>query len=251
MPGKFNKVKFNFIISIFTIAAFSCSSPSFTNNENNSENENNSSYEILKDHLTNVFLAPEEVCVNAAPYKNNVILSWKDNGAPFYWIYKNTENDFSSADCILNSATSGENLNEISLDESGTYYFWVKATGGISEDSITSNFSDSVSFDFHYSELTAPKNVVASVSKTGNAVSLKWDDTDASRYWIYVNRVNDCESAVCIARHETSGSICQDITLYGEGEYYFWVKAADDYREDARTSDFSVPVRFVYKNKNI
>ena len=69
---------------------------------------------------------------------NTINLTWDAvDGIDYYWIYYSTENDVSRA------------KTSISLSESGTYYFWVKSANTYySDDAITSDFSESVSFTY-------------------------------------------------------------------------------------------------------
>ncbi len=198
----------------------------------------------------NPLSAPTGLAVAASTTANTVKLTWTNNGAKKYWVYYNTTNDTSSATCATRYETSGTYGYEITLYSSGTYYFWVKAADGYYSTDTTSDFSDSVSYEFTYTSLSVPTGVAVEASTTTNTVKVTWTNNGAKKYWVYYNTSNDTTTATCASRYETSGTYGYEITLYSSGTYYFWVKAADGYSTSSATSTFSdsVSYNFTYTN---
>ena len=83
-----------------------------------------------------------------------------------------------------------------------------------------------------------------------NNVTVKWTDNGSARYWIYYNTVNDTSTATCAIRYADSVycTYGYDIALPSSGTYYFWVKSADGYHTNSKTSDFSDVVTYTYTN---
>ena len=174
---------------------------------------------------------------------NVVTLSWYDSSyyVVYYWVYINTEDDSSTAELLASDVTGSSYTitYDIELETSGTYYFWVKRAKGTTEDSTTSAFSSTASIDFTYREdpnLSAPTNLTATAEE--DDVSLSWSGVDgASYYWVYYNTTNDTESATLLASDVTETSYTATVSY--DGNYYFWVKAADGSAGNSFTSDFS------------
>lgn len=101
----------------------------------------------------NTLKAPTGLTVAASTKTNTVKVTWTDNGAKEYWIYYSTSNDTTTATCATRAASSTTSKYgyEITLSASGTYYFWIKAADGYYSTDKTSDFSDSVSYNFTYS----------------------------------------------------------------------------------------------------
>lgn len=99
----------------------------------------------------NALKAPAGLAVAASTETNTVKVTWTNNGAKRYWIYYNTSDDTATATCASRDAWSGTYGCEITLSASGTYYFWIKAADGYYSTDKTSDFSDSVSYNFTYS----------------------------------------------------------------------------------------------------
>lgn len=99
----------------------------------------------------NALKAPTGLAVAASTETNTVKVTWTDNGAKDYWIYYNTSDDTATATCASSYGSSGTYGCKITLSSSGTYYFWIKAADGIFSTDKTSDFSDSVSYNFTYS----------------------------------------------------------------------------------------------------
>ena len=104
--------------------------------------------------------APVNVVVTkSTETPNKVVITWKDSKeANKYYIYYNTTNDSSTAtkvsgsgyvsveyDSNYNKTGLYKGSKEISLSESGTYYFWIKGLDGNNKES---EFSETVSFIF-------------------------------------------------------------------------------------------------------
>ena len=85
--------------------------------------------------------------------RNTVLINWEDDDSNGYWIYYNTEDNPETATLCTMYATSGYFGWFIHLNKSGKYYFWIKGADGFSEYSGTSDFSESVSFDFKLDKL--------------------------------------------------------------------------------------------------
>ena len=198
----------------------------------------------------NALKAPAGLAVAASTETNTVKVTWTNNGAQRYWIYYNTSDDTATATCASTYKTSGTYGCEITLSASGTYYFWIKAADGYDSTDKTSDFSDSVSYDFTYTSLSAPAGLAVAASTETNTVKVTWTDNGAQRYWIYYNTSDDTATATCASTYKTSGTYGCEITLSASGTYYFWIKAADGYYSTDKTSDFSssISYNFIYSN---
>ena len=190
----------------------------------------------------NALKAPTGLAVAASKTTNTVKVTWTSNGADWYRIYYNKSDDAATAICASKYATSG--TDEITLSASGTYYFWIKAADNTE---TTSAFSDSVSYDFTYTPLSAPTGLAVEASTKPNTVKVTWKHNGAKNYWIYYSKKDDPKSA---KRHEEYGAYGYEITLSDSGIYYFWIKAADGYSINDKTSDFSksISYNFTYSN---
>ncbi len=196
----------------------------------------------------NALKAPAGLEVAASTETNTVKVTWTNNGAKNYWIYYNTSDDTATATCASRGAWSGTYGCEITLSASGTYYFWIKAADGYYDTDAASAFSDSVSYDFTYTSLSAPTGLAVAASTETNTVKVTWTNNGAKNYWIYYNTSDDTATATCASRGAWSGTYGCEITLSASGTYYFWIKAADGYYD--KTSDFSSSIRynFIYSN---
>ena len=198
----------------------------------------------------NALKAPAGLEVAASTETNTVKVTWTNNGAKNYWIYYNTSDDTATATCASRGAWSGTYGCEITLSASGTYYFWIKAADGYYDTDAASAFSDSVSYDFTYTSLSAPTGLAVAASTETNTVKVTWTNNGAKNYWIYYNTSDDTATATCASRGAWSGTYGCEITLSASGTYYFWIKAADGYYSTDKTSDFSSSIRynFIYSN---
>ena len=205
------------------------------------------------------FPAPTDISVSASESKaNTVTVSWNaaDNDEiTYYWIYYSTTNDTSSLSKPDASAraglfvTDGVGSYDVTLSESGTYYFWVKAADGITTGTAAkfSAFSSAKSYAFTYTSLTVPTDVSVTLSsKKANTVTVSWAASDAAYYWIYCSTTNDTSSlsrpdaSAHAGIYVTDGKGSYDIVLEESGTYCFWVKAADSiYSINVNSSDFS------------
>ena len=198
----------------------------------------------------NVLKAPAGLTVAASTKTNSVKVTWTDNGAKKYWVYYNTSDDTATATCASRFETSGTHGCEITLSVSGTYCFWIKAADGYNSTDAASAFSDSVSYEFTYTSLSAPTGLTVAASTKTNSVKVTWTDNGAKKYWIYYNTSDDTATATCASRFETSGTHGCEITLSVSGTYYFWIKAADGYYSNDKTSDFSSSISYDFTYSN-
>lgn len=176
---------------------------------------------------------------------NTVKLSWsEEKTSDSYWIYYGTSNDSSQA--ILKSKYGYKGYT-ITLTESGTYYFWVKAANGNTASSATSEFSEASSIVFAHEDLSAPTELTA--TGTSSTVKLTWTATKTSSglspasYWIYFGTENDSSKATLKSKYGYQG---YEMTLSQSGTYYFWIKAADTSDSSSPTSDFSNVATYTY-----
>ena len=186
---------------------------------------------------------------------NTVTLTWdaincdKDH---CYWIYCSTKNDTSSLKEpngeICSYSIDGIGFYDVSLSESGTYYFWVKAApSNYSVSTASSAFSKvSNSVSFTHQDLPVPTGF--KVSAEGDRIELYWNSTKAPYYHIYINTENNSETATLyksdIESINTDNTIeginfIRHTTLTSGTTYYFWVKSADTSSSDSPTSGFS------------
>ena len=134
---------------------------------------------------------------------NAVTITWRnsanDNDTNTnYWVYYNTVDDTSNAECIGNSH-NGNTGCFLELESSGTYYFWVKADG--------SDFSSVASYDFtYYPNYITPSNVTIAPTDRTNQVTISWlrDEFASSTWdWLYMNTENDFSTATCLKKSES------------------------------------------------
>ena len=187
---------------------------------------------------------PTGLAVEASKVTNTVKVTWTSNGADWYRIYYNTSDNAATATCASKYETDGTFGCEITLSDSGTYYFWIKAADSTE---TTSAFSDSVSYDFTYTPLSAPTGLAVEASTKPNTVKVTWKHNGAKNYWIYYSKKDDPKSA---KRHEEYGAYGYEITLSDSGIYYFWIKAADGYFINDKTSDFSKSISYNFTCSN-
>ncbi len=204
------------------------------------------SYEFTYTSLT----IPTNVAVVKNSAKANCVkVTWTASDANYYWIYYNTTNDSSSAieyDYAIAGlyVRNGSGSYDVILEETGTYYFWVRAANGTSSTSGTSDFSESATYAFTYTELTTPTNVAVVATDSANEVKVTWTASDANYYWIYYSTSNDSSSAIEYAQaiaglYVRDGSGYYKVSLPSSGTYYFWVKAANTCYSSSKTSKFS------------
>lgn len=206
---------------------------------------------------------------------NMVTITIRDTEKPAkYDIYYNTKDDASTAIKYSNAYPSEEydsNYKEtgnyiarkdVSLADSNTYWFWVKAVDSNKNESI---FSKSVSCKFAFSALTAPSVISVVQSETSyNDVTVTWRDSkEANMYEIYYNTINDSATAT---KYNSSGNVYDEydndynltgfykgtkkIALKENGTYYFWVKALDGNNNESPFSEVSAPCNFTRTTVN-
>ena len=190
---------------------------------------------------------------------NIVTVTWRDTVEAYkYNIYYNTTNDSSTATkAYLNGYAYKESKTnyykgeyEVSLPESGTYYFWVKAVDGSNKESEFSTVSEATAFTFE--SLNAPIDITVTKSEEApKKVIITWRDSkEAYKYNIYYNTSNDSSTATKVnlngyAYKEPNTDYYKgttDVTLSASGTYYFWVKAVDGTKHE---SEFSQVKTFV------
>lgn len=256
-----NKISLSKILSLVLIAFFiSFSNISCTNIVDDTKTEQ-----------THDFATPTNVSVIKSTSKaNSVTISWnavENDEVTYYWIYYGKTNDTSSftqpnatAHAGL-SVTNGVGAYDITLSESGTYYFWVKATNGSHTSNATkfSDFSSAKSYVFTYASLTTPTGIsVRLSSEKANTATVTWTASDAAYYWIYCSTTNNSASLTRpnASAHAglwvTNGIGTYDIVLEENGPWYFWVKAADAiYSSTVNSSDFSTFATFSFTYKEL
>ena len=221
--------------------------------------------------LTSEIDAPTNVSVAESTSKaNTVTVSWnavENNEVTYYWIYYGKTNDtysFTKPNAVAYAGVyfkNGAGSYDITLSESGSYYFWVKATNGNAILTATkcSGFSSAKSYAFTYASLTAPTNVSVSLSsEKANTATVTWTASDAAYYWIYASTTNDTTSltrpnaSAHAGIYVNNGTGSYDIVLEENGPWYFWVKAADAiYSSSVNSSDFSTVETFSFTYKEL
>ena len=255
----FKKSLLNLSILFFIITLFGCSNPT------SPENPTDNSYQLL-----------EFTAVQSETSTNAVTLTWRDSVEVYkYYIYYNKTNDSSTAtkasgngyasdeyDSSFQKTGFYKGTKDVPLSESGTYYFWIKA---VTKENLESEFSESVSWSFTYSSLTAPIDISAVQSETSyNNITVIWRDSkEAYKYYIYYNTTNDSSSATKVSgngyvsdEYDSSykktgfykGS--KNVALSESGSYYFWVKAVDGTNHESEFSEVSSAVAFTYSALN-
>ena len=244
MFDKIKKAFLNLFTILFIATILGCPSP-------NTEAPEDNSYKLVD-------LKAEQSTTTT----NAVVVTWKDSLCyDKYYIYYNTTNDSATAtkactgyayieyDSKYQKTGYYKGSSEVSLSESGTYYFWIKAVDGNNQES---EFSKSVSCAFTWKGLSAPIDVTAEQSQTSpNTIVVTWRDTvEAYKYYIYYNTTNDPTTATKVtlagyayveydSQYQKTGYYkgSSEIPLSESGTYYFWVKAVDGSKNE---SDFSI-----------
>ena len=198
--------------------------------------------------LTSDVPAPTNVTI--AEGATNQVRITCDGTASYYWFYYSKTNNPLTATYIDWQTSKSQTRM---LSESGTYYFWVKASESYGSTETerskrkTSAFSEVASYTFTYSQLETPTNVTVTLNKT-NQVKIACEG-NSQYYWFYYSKTNDTSTATYID-WQTSKS--QTLMLSESGTYYFWVKAADGYgatetaREKIAQSDFSAVAEYAF-----
>ena len=212
---------------------------------------------------------PTNVAVKAHESKlNTVTVTWSTGNdvAQYYWIYYSTTNNTASLTTpqvkeYSSSSWKGTGTRDIVLNESGTYYFWVRAANGYDSKSSTSAFSDVATYQFTLSELTPPTDVMVKAHESKlNTVTVTWSTGNdvAQYYWIYYSTTNNTASLTTPQVKEYSSSLWKgtgtcDIVLDKSGIYYFWVKAANGNASEIPTSTFSdvSTFQFTYQSLSV
>ena len=209
--------------AIGSIYTWQNTKPVYSGSDDNSENTDNYA-----------FSAPNDVTATiSTTTSNTIVIKWTNvTGVSDYWLYYNTENNTDSAILKSKYAYSGYMFT---INESGTYYFWIKSANGTKE---TSAFSKVAVCTISYESLSVPSNFTVSLSTiTANTVKLSWSEEKASySYWIYYGTTNDSSQATLKSKYGYKGYTMQ---LTENGTYYFWVKAANESTSTSATSDFS------------
>ena len=193
--------------------------------------------------------APTDLRVQAGNYYNSMKLYWTHNGSKNYWIYYNTENNFETATkttstASSDTATSGYELKN--LKKSGTYYFWIQGATSYSNSAITSDPSTVVTYDLVF---PVPTDLSLSPNSTNsNVITLSWESTGSSYYWIYYNTQDDTSTATCVTKKVYS-DYTYTINLPQSGTYYFWVRKGTGYSDTDDASNFSESVSYTYINQ--
>ncbi len=204
---------------------------------------------------------PTGISVQAGTYYNSVILNWTPNGSEKYWIYFSTQNNFENAS--LETSWAG-NINDNGVCEYekrnlniiGTYYFWILGATGNSNSSLKSDPSTVATYNF---SITAPSELsltvednnttknVTSGSTQARVVTVNWNSSGASNYWVYYNTEDNQQTATCVTKDVSSRTYYQ-FNFPKSGTYYFWVKKATGSTVNAASSDFSTSVSCTYTN---
>ena len=191
---------------------------------------------------------PTGLSVRDGTNTNEVKIKWFANGSPFYWIYYNTKNDTQTATLATQYVTSSDSSSgyNLLLPVSGTYYFWVKSANGYNNDSLTSDFSSPVTYEFT-NTIEVPTGFTCEYLNTSGKVKVKWTPNDNYYYWVYYNTIEDPATATCAiydltASYATKG---YTISLPSSGVYYLWIRGSNGYfKSSSAASDFSESVRF-------
>ena len=177
--------------------------------------------------------APTDVTATTSDVQNVITVTWTASDAAYYWIYCNTTNDSSTATKKVSAyeslyVSNGTGSYDCVFEESGTYYFWVKAADGSLSSSGTSDFSDSASCAFTYTELTAPTNLTAQSNGSTSypGIKLSWTSTGSAYYHIYWNTENNSSTATKLSYFCSTNSYTIYDNVYDMSSgttYYFWV----------------------------
>ena len=212
--------------------------PVYSGSDDDSENTDNYA-----------FSAPNDVTATiSTTTSNTIVIKWTNvTGVSDYWLYYNTENNTDSAILKSKYAYSGYTFT---INESGTYNFWIKSANGTKDTSETSAFSKVAVCTISYESLSVPSNFTVSLSTTtANTVKLSWSEEKASySYWIYYATTNDSSQATLESKYGYKGYTMQ---LTENGTYYFWVKAANGSTSTSATSDFSKSSSITFTHEDL
>ena len=249
MFDKIKKAFLNLFTILFIATILGCPSP-------NTEAPEDNSYKLVD-------LKAEQSTTTT----NAVVVTWKDSLCyDKYYIYYNTTNDSATATKACTGYANVEydsqykktgyykGSSEVSLSESGTYYFWIKAVDGSKKESDFSIGSGATVFTLE--SLNVPQDVTVTKSEEApKKVIISWRDSkQAYKYQIYYNTTNDSSTATKAtigyvydeydSQSKKTGYYkgSSEITLPDLGTYYFWVKAEDGTKHE---SEFSEVKEFV------
>lgn len=208
--------------------------------------------------LQESLLIPTNVTVKEHENKlNTVTVTWEigTEKSEYYWIYYSRTNDTTALTSPQVKQISYSSWDEIGtcdivLNESGTYYFWVKAANDYSSDSASSDFSLPASYDFVLEYLTVPANLTAEKFGTTpfSGIKLSWNSTNAPYYQIYWATTDKFETAKKLTTTSiTWDKLSESVYNWEKGKtYYFWVKSANGFSETEVDSDFCSGISYTY-----
>ena len=157
-----------------------------------------------------------------AEHCDDIWLSWNQtsSGETTYQIYRNTENDPSTAGVAIDS-TTGTSYIDTTPVQGDAYYYWVTATSSCNVESEMS----SVASGWTAIDPVSPTDVFATDSGTSascDSVVITWlPQDDADEYVVYRSDTTEVNNAAFLA--QTPDFTFTDATALAGVEYTYWV----------------------------
>ena len=167
--------------------------------------------------------------------KNKVRFTFDYDYLKSYKLYENTTNDFASATLRTKSILK---TYDLTLNESGTYYYWITVVDALSTNGRAESAPSPVaSIEFTRDELKTPTTTNASLGADNTTVTVTWtkvDDKKPGQFLLYYYYNN--------GNHSPTGTTIDDYTLIvldggvtskaiqnlGTGSFYWYILEADD-----------------------
>lgn len=163
---------------------------------------------------------------------SQIVLTWgASTGGPYYEIFRNTSDDFSTATLLANNVTALTYTDTTGTPDTA-YFYWVRGKTATSGGAV----SDESNATIGYAAVAipgAPSTIDASDDQIGE-IDVTWSaSSGASHYDVYRNTVNNSGTATLLGTSLTTSYT--DSAPTAGVTYYFWVRA----RNYSGTSAFS------------
>ena len=163
---------------------------------------------------------------------NSVTLTCDSTGAPYYYFYRNTTNDFATAEYsrVNNTYQPSYDYYIPTTTETGKLYFWVRASNSTTESKSEGLTSKPVEYEYtKETTISAAPTGVTVTKQQGvrNGINVKWtEDPAVPDYYVYYTTSEDPSSDKTYLRTNPYNKKGFDVSLTNleTGTYYIWVK---------------------------
>ena len=171
---------------------------------------------------------------------NQINLLWENVlNETSYTLFRNITNDTSGAIAIQGTGANITNYDDIGLNPSIKYYYWMK----------TYNSNEISGFSIAVSNITLPRAVgwIKAAPVSTNRINLLWENAlNETSYTLFRNITNDTSGAVSISGTGPNTTNYSDMGLNINTTYYYWLKTYNA----AGASEYSTVVPARTKNIN-